>query len=181
MQMTKDQLKRRMVGALVLVSLGVIFIPMLLDTRIADDQFGAVIPKRDTGPFNEQLADRRPEPIERTVPAAAEFDPNTLPPTAAGVPQPGSAEPVSVAAPAVLSSWVVQVGSFSQQDNAAGVAEKLRGAGFDTVVEPVTLEGQTLYRVQVGPVIEEAKAEALRDSIKAQLQLDGKVRRHPPG
>lgn len=178
MQMTKDQLKRRMVGAMVLVSLAVIFVPMLLDKRITDDQVGAVIPKRDTGPFDERLASQAPEPIERAEPAAEAFDPNRLPPTAAGVPGPGSSDPAPVTAP---SAWVVQVGSFSQQDNASGVAAKLRAAGFDTVVEPVTLEGQTLYRVQVGPVIEEAGAEALRASIKDKLQLDGKVRRHPPG
>jgi DedD protein len=181
--MTKDQLKRRMVGAAVLASLAVIFVPMLLDKRVGDDLSGANIPTRDTGPFNEQLARQQPAPIQRAAPPTEDFDPNTLPATGAGVPQPRSVEQPAAPPPpsASLSAWVVQVGSFSQQDNANGVADKLRGGGFDTVVEPVTLDGRTLFRVQVGPVIDEAKAEALRERIKAKLDLDGKVRRHPAG
>lgn len=179
--MTKEQVKRRMVGAIVLVSLAVIFVPMLLDSRAVDDQLGVVIPKRDAGPFNEQLAEEAAQPIRRDPPTAADFDPNQLPATAAGVPAAGSAEPQQQPGAVSPTAWVVQVGSFSQQANAAGVADKLRAAGFDTVVESVQLDGQTLFRVQVGPEAEQGRAEALRDSIKARLELDGEVRRHPAG
>jgi DedD protein len=182
--MTRQQFKRRLVGAIVLASLAVIFLPMLLDNRVADEQLGTVIPQRDVGAFNEELAQTEIQPIAKAaqpVTAAAEPSPaavpeaNSLPATAAGSP---AKSPAAVPA---LSAWVVQVGSYAKPDNAKGVAAKLRAAGFDTVVDKVTLDGQILYRVQVGPEIEKAKAEQLRKHIREKLQLDGTVRPHQAG
>lgn len=179
--MTKQQLKRRLVGATVLASLAVIFVPMMLDSRPAEELVGATIPERDVGPFNETLGASDTAPIERgDATAVAALDPNRLPPTAAGVPAAGGGEADRPgAASATLRSWVVQVGSFSQQDNAEGMAQQLRAAGFDTVIEKAELDGQTLYRVQVGPEAAEARAELLRQRIHKTLKLDGSVREHP--
>lgn len=188
--MTKAQLKRRLVGAVVLVSLAVIFIPMMLDNRGTEMGVGAAIPTRDTGPFDDELAMQRPEAIDRTAapvaaepgpataatqdqPASPSFDPNAQPAPAAGTPA-----QTTVATP---RAWVVQVGSFGQADNAEAVAGKLRAAGFDTVIEKAQVDGGQVYRVQVGPTATEANAEQLRQRISDKLKLDGAVRQHPMG
>lgn len=178
--MRKDQLKRRLVGAVVLVSLAVIFIPMMLDSRTVEENLGAAIPSRDTGPFDEQLARQTPTPIERTSGPAA-VDPNVLPATAAGVPKADSPEPQVAAQRPDLHAWVVQLGSFGERANADGLAAKLRAAGFDTVIEQARVDGQSVYRVQVGPEATEAAAEQTRQRIADKLKLDGKVHRHPAG
>lgn len=180
--MTRVQFKRRLVGAIVLASLAVIFLPMLLDSRVAEEQLGAVIPQRDVGPFNEQLARTTIQPIAPpatpvppAAPAATPFEPETLPATAAGKPA------QTAATTPELRTWVVQVGSYAQPDNADSVAARLRAAGFDTVVDKVELDGKRLYRVQVGPEIDQGRAEQLRTRIREKLQLDGTVRLHQAG
>lgn len=181
--MTKSQLKRRLVGAAVLASLAVIFVPMMLDNR-SEVAVGPVIPDRSAGPFNERLAAEVPEPIRRTTPvepvaaparpepAPAAANPNVLPAPAAGETSAPAAGP---------QGWVVQVGSFGESGNAEGLAKRLRAAGFDTVIESAQVQGATVYRVQVGPTADENAATDLRSQIQAKLQLDGKVVRHPPG
>lgn len=175
--MNRQQLKRRLVGALVLVSLAVIFVPMLLDSRTVEQNLGAAIPGRDTGPFDDQLAAAQPETITR----ADAVDPNTLPATAAGVPNATTPEAPVAAAHPELQSWVVQMGSFGDRANADGLAGRLRAAGFDTVVEQARVAEQMVYRVQVGPEASEAGAEQLRARILDKLKLEGAVLRHPAG
>ncbi len=183
--MNKAQLKRRLVGAVVLVSLAVIFIPMMLDQR-PDVNIGVVIPDRDAGPFDMRLAAERPEPIKRLEPAAQSAQgaapsasPQRFDPNQQAAPAAGSTEPTpETASP---QAWVVQVGSFGQSDNAEGLAGRLRAAGFDTVVEQADVGGSPVYRVQVGPTSSEARAEQLRVRISDKLKLDGAVLRHPAG
>ena len=79
------------------------------------------------------------------------------------------------------SAWVVQVGRYGPQDNADGVAAQLRKAGFDTVIEKAQVEGQPVYRVQVGPESSQARADQLRQRISDKLKLDGTVFQHPAG
>ncbi|MCP5419878.1 MAG: SPOR domain-containing protein [Gammaproteobacteria bacterium] len=47
--------------------------------------------------------------------------------------------------------WIVQVGSFSLQQNANNLRNQLRSNNFNASVEPVSISGQTMYRVRVGP------------------------------
>lgn len=193
--MKKAQLKRRMVGAVVLVSLAVIFIPMMLDKR-PEVNLGAVIPDRDAGPFDERLAAERPEPIHRAAPSEP-APPTTTPELAAPSTTPAVAanpafDPNTQSAPAAGTAaaatdaeppraWIVQVGSFGQADNADGVAARLRAAGFDTVIEKAQVGGAPVFRVQVGPTSTEARAEQLRQQISSKLKLGGTVRMHPAG
>jgi DedD protein len=176
--MTRQQFKRRLVGAIVLVSLAVIFLPMLLDRRANDDQLGEVIPQRDIPPFDKPATRPSVEPdIQPIAPSPA--------PAASPAPAPTAAKPAPVSAGATGSAepktWVVQVGSFAKSANAAKVADKLRAAGFDTVVDKVKVKGQTLYRVQVGPESDRGRAERLRLRIRQKLKMDGTVHLHQAG
>lgn len=60
---------------------------------------------------------------------------------------PKTAKP-SAAAPA---GWTVQLGSFSQRQNAERLAREVKARGFDTHIVPVKKSSKTLYRVRVGP------------------------------
>jgi len=232
-------LKQRLVGAVVLVALGVIFIPMLLegpdDTLVPElDQLPELVdpapsrpleafPTMDTLPVSpdtsvlaadaapdaepvpepEPLAEPEPEPEAQAEasaevqggPVAAEsgVQPAPVAEPAAQEQQPAHAVDAEPAAqeqqPAhavdaepeagPLGSWVVQVGSFSSQQNAIGLRDKLRDGDFTTQVEKVRVAGKTHYRVRVGPFLERDEAEQKRKQLADKFKLSGRVLSYP--
>lgn len=77
------------------------------------------------------------------------------------------------------TGWSVQVGALADAADAEALRGRLAGAGFTAYVETLRTDRGTLYRVRIGPEIQRAGAERLRDSIKARLGLDGQVVAHP--
>lgn len=170
-----EKLKKRLVGAAVLASLAVIFVPMLVEQRA---ETPAVVPPPTPAELEEPTFDSRL--LREEVPAPLPLPP----PVTVESGEAGDGEPPP-AGPALkprvgLSVWVVQVGSFSSRDNAERLVKKLRDNGLD-VMEPdvVEIRGQKLFRVQVGPEIERARAEALLPRVKEITELDGKVLSYP--
>ncbi len=75
---------------------------------------------------------------------------------------------------------MIQVGSFSNQDNATKLVQRLRKAGLDTMPpQPVIVNGKQLYRVKVGPELDKANAEKLLKEVKKVAGLQGTVIRYP--
>jgi DedD protein len=217
-------LKQRLVGAVVLVALGVIFIPMLLegpdDTLVPElDQLPELVdpapsrpleafPTMDTLPVSpdtsvlaadaapdaepvpepEPLAEPEPEPEAQAEaqaevqggPVAAEsgVQPAPVAEPAAQEQQPAHAADAEPEA-GPLGSWVVQVGSFSSQQNAIGLRDKLRDGDFTTQVEKVRVAGKTHYRVRVGPFLERGEAEQKRKQLADKFKLSGRVLSYP--
>ncbi|HLV17363.1 MAG TPA: SPOR domain-containing protein [Pseudomonas sp.] len=190
-------LKQRVIGALVLVALAVIFLPMLL-TR--EDQLRHVRVEAPPMPSMPALPDIRttpvpvPEPLpEEPVPGAPAAPIASLP-----LPQSGATEqpprrvtpPAPGAQPATPPArtesrldannlpvtWTIQLASFSNRDNALRLQKTLRAQGYNAYVR--TFENWN--RVFVGPVIENAEAKRLRDQLHRQHKLDGKVVRFQP-
>jgi DedD protein len=102
--------------------------------------------------------------------------------------------PVTTRAPADASSnersgltaWAIQLGSFSNQGNAAALKKRLLEMGFDAFVEPVSTEKGTVTRVFIGPVLERAEAEAQLkgkklESLQKEMKLKALLRRYPSG
>ena len=194
--MNKSQLKQRLVGAIVLVALGVIFIPMILDR---DDDFGisgSNIPEKPT--HLEQLPGTRiPEPIpgpSTSKSAASPVDeqtPEPSPPTSkseqvATESAPDKSETTTTTAgtsdskTANSRAWVVQVASFSERDKALKLRDRLRKAKYPTFVESVAIRSGTLYRVRGGPVEHRDHADEWRKKIARDLKLrDALVMVHP--
>jgi len=196
-------LKQRLVGAIVLVALGVIFIPMLLEGPNR-----TLVPKMDEMPVPETLA---PElPLERFPPVsesrqaeravvtdatgarvAEEAPPPEPPPSSKTKPAPTpAAPPKPVIAPvkspvveapatkAMKDSWIVQVVSLSNKGNALALRDKLRKGGFATQVEQVRVDGKTHYRVR-GPFLEQAEADRVRQQIADRFAQNGRVMSWP--
>lgn len=74
-----------------------------------------------------------------------------------------------------LVRWLVQVGSFSDAQNAESLVYQLRDAGFRASTKAVSSAGATAHKVQVGPVLERDDAVRLAASIKDKVGLDGLV------
>ncbi len=200
------QLKQRLVGAVVLVSLAVIVIPMLLpgEGEMTTSQRGSLIPKAPDyrfapvpeSPVAPHLAAAPPVPDE-TPPVAEEPQPSVKKASSAKPPIKPPGKPVSKADLPIdaatpkhsnvskkgdgqATAWVVQVGSFSHRKNAHVLRDKLRKQGFASFVEAVQDKcGKPVYRVRVGPEVRRDLADKLQQLLVRDAKLKGIVLRYP--
>jgi len=78
-----------------------------------------------------------------------------------------------------LTAWVVQVGSFNQEDNALSVRDELRRAGYPSFVSAAEQGDSGLYRVRIGPMIDEADARKTEQAVSQLLGRDAITVRYP--
>jgi DedD protein len=181
--------KKRLVGAVVIVSLAVIFVPMLFEEEpvtalpplpevapeepVVDDRFRSesFLTPADSGiggftqeAWVEPDALALPvqdvsEPVDEAPGGEPVADSDEAPPT-----EPPAAERIPVAPPPMarddgMPSYVTQVASLGTAASAQELAAKLQGEGYSAFVEPAEVGGRTYYRVRVGPEVERASAE----------------------
>lgn len=201
-----EKLKQRLVGAIVLVSLAVIFIPMMLDGGESSSMpmFGSNIPDRPDDGFEPleiplkpvtTVAEERPVLIDKAEPApkpaekstgstapvtqqASGDEPSPSKPEKAVKPASASTKPSSAAAADTEAAWVVQAGSFSQSSNALSLRDKLRAKGFTAFVEKLTSGGGTIYRVRIGPELKRDNAEKQQQRLQRVMGMKGIVMGH---
>jgi len=180
------QLKQRVVGASVLAAIMVVFIPILFDETRDEQQrslpvdieadfpgdFNSrVVPLDDeTMDWVEQGMDMTPEQLEQQ---RARRDPSSVPPEIVALTSAVAATRTGVTA------WVVQLGSFSNEQNAIGLIERLQKTGYTAFVEPLRDVGKISYRVRVGPELTKVAAEEIRDKLATDVAIKGIVLRYP--
>ena len=190
-------LMQRMVGALVLLALAVIFLPMLLSRedelrRVVVDAPG--MPQAPVMPQIEMQPVSVPEPqLLPEEPVPDEFDSEAVsslsePEQLAALPaEPVAAAPAQVEAAATPPasrldanslpvSWSVQLASLSSRSGAETLQKTLRSQGYNAYIRSV----DGMNRVFVGPLIERAEADRLRDQLNRQQKLNGFVVRFRP-
>ena len=189
--MEEGRLKQRLIGAIVLVALAVIFIPMLLSggRDMEMPVFGSNVPERSAEITSIKHIDI--EEMQKSAPAPV--NPKRIP-IAHGLPEPVIVEEKSsksiVDTIAALSEeekeptlkltvWAVQVGSFSKRSNALGLKDKLQKKKIHAFVERIMKNNKASYRVRVGPESSRKKAEELKEKLKKELKLNGLVVKHP--
>ncbi len=202
------QIKQRVIGAIVLVSLGVIFIPMLLNSERALDDgmpvFGSNIPSKpeylskESGQKSaQQLAaviiksqadfDARVPVDEHTPPLKSVPDKGPKNKAAASFAKIDSTAQqkriitakVKPTAKQPAKAWVIQVGSFNNRGNAFKLRNKLRSKKFTAFVEAVKTSKGRVYRVRVGPEIQRSQAKKIQKRLKKELKISGLVVAHP--
>jgi DedD protein len=188
-----EHLKRRLVGAVVLVALAVIFVPMLLDEEGADTGITrSNIPPHPEAPFSSRIQPLEPPPAMTPVEVAVdeqaatpveETAPEAAPGPAPSPNPPAEPEPATPAKPpadtGAIASWIIQVGSFSSQENADKLVAELRAAKFSAFSKKAVVGGETLYRVRVGPEVDQKKAQEILARIEKQFKLKGRLERYP--
>ena len=186
-------LKQRLVGAIVLVALGIIFVPMILEgpDRTLVPEMEALpepgvrapthsldsFPAPDAVPAEPEVAVLQADPEPVAEPVAEPVQP--LQPVPQPDIKPPPTPPVAKKAPVPLGNWVVQMGSFSSEQNALRLRDRLRKAGFATQVAKVRVDGKPHFRVRVGPFLERSEAEDRRRRIQDKLSLKGRVLSYP--
>ena len=74
-----------------------------------------------------------------------------------------------------LVRWVVQVGSFSNADNAANLVSRLRQQEHPAYSEVLSRSGTDIHRVRIGPYVDREAALAASRAVADQLGLEGVV------
>jgi DedD protein len=181
-------LKQRIVGALVLVALAVIFLPMLFSRP---DDVRQVVVDAPAMPQTPVMASTELEPV--IVPEAEPLpdDPMTSSDSMPETPEPAStqvAKQIPVTVPPVKVpevrldanslpvTWSVQLASLASKSSAEALQQTLRSKGYNAYVR--SFEGKN--RVLVGPVVERSEADRLRDQLGRQQNLNGFVVRFEP-
>lgn len=115
------------------------------------------------------------EPAKKPTPAApAPVAPAT---PVAKTPAPSTEKP-EAPRPASVSSnqlWVVQLGSFSDELNAKGLARSVSEAGFKVEIIPLFAKKGTVWRVRVGPYASRDLAVKATTQLREKLGRDGLV------
>ncbi len=96
--------------------------------------------------------------------------------------QPSATKPAPATAASAASSgagFVVQVGSFSKQENAASLKDRLAASGFPAFVEATGAKGKEIYRVKVGPRPSREAADDLRQKLIDNQKIEGIIVTHP--
>lgn len=221
-----DGLKQRIIGALVLVSLAVIFVPMIFDEPHSERQSTPItIPEEPPFPevqmpqapvqenpdyFNDAGAgveSEQPEttgdgsmdyriiesdqaaspsepvePVQESASGTGSASTNASSPAPAEAPaaEASSAEQASEQGGAEFSrslegAWVVQLGSFGNEDNARRLRDRVIDMGYGAHLQQVTRGDQTLTRVFSGPFVNKADAEKAKTALDSAFSLNGLV------
>ena len=192
-----DRLKQRLVGAIVLVALAVIFIPMILDGEHGKTlpPFGQAIPEKpavlkdlDAKKIPPVVVPPAPAIVERQIvdkdtpslkpdnPSAVKTAPKTAPPATTDS---GSDTVKSPVVKKTVKAWVVQVGSFSSRKNALALSSKLRKQKYRAFVEAIKTNASWNYRVRVGPEVRRSSAEEIQKKLRTTLKINGVIMEHP--
>ena len=208
--------KQRMVGALVLVALAVIFLPMLFSRQDEQRQVvveapaapqaptvpqvqvePVVVPEpqalpQEPVPTDEEVAEQQAPsmpvqpiaPVTKPAPAAPAVA--AKPAAPAPAPKPVAPQPAAPGKPDVGQSridpnglpitWSIQLASLANRESAETLQKKLRTQGYNAYIR--SADGKN--RVFIGPLIERAEADRLRDLLGRQQNLNGFVVRFQP-
>ncbi len=195
--------KHRIIGAIVLVAVAVIVVPLILHNRepaqppVPVAEMPVPDNKVVTTPVTPELT---PPPMPMTPgtepPAAGAAAPapnsEAATPTTAPEPAPTESRPTTAPAqthkphkpapPAAIHpgrGWVVQLGAFSRRANALHLKKRLAHRGFRAELDNVRLDGKSGVRVRVGPVRSNSEARALQVRIAKETGIKGVVRAYP--
>jgi len=201
----KRRARRRLVGAIALVTFVVIILPLILDKEPspAGPPLSVQIPSQDAGSFNTRVLP--PAPVVPVAPAAekkaetaaakAEPPPGpAAPPAVKATPPAVIAEPAAVPEPAKApvkapakidearapaapndQAWVVSLDAFSDKKNVTQLRSKLTAAGVKSYTEPVKTSKGELTRVRAGPFASKDAAEKARTKLAAMGLKPGAV------
>jgi DedD protein len=190
-----DGLKQRLIGAVVLLALAVIFVPVIFDREqlqpvdrhtqipIAPEITPVVVPEP------EITADVEPAPPIEDV-----FVPEE--PSAAGSIMTTSLEPQAGAAELDLTesgvneprltregipeAWVLQVASFKSAERAQELRDKLIAEGYTAYTQLVQADQGSMTRLFVGPKLDKGRLLEEQAAIEEKFQLSTFILKFTP-
>jgi len=179
---TEPNIKYRVTGAMVLIALAVIFLPLILDGQKKNQSLDSSIPEKpisgeiilikvddiessEKSEANEATTDT-PIIAEKVLPLEIETLPKSKTPDIKKETITNEVADQRPDRPNYKSTaFVIQLGSFSNKGNAQTVVDKLKSAGYKAYLKESNSKGKILNRVLVGPEIKRDQAESKIDAL----------------
>jgi len=183
----KRRARRRLVGAIALVVLAVVVLPIILDQkpRSVPQEIAVQIPSQDGGPFSARtlpplqsppVAPKKAEPPQAKEAPAKAAPPATRTPSAKkesaraaekARARANAAEARRAQAALNDKAFVVPLGAFANPDNAKQVQDRAASAGIKSYTEQIKGQQGEQTRVRAGPFASRSAAEKARDELKS--------------
>lgn len=180
-------IKQRLIGAIILVSLGVILIPFILNggPDLKQTISGTNIPTM-------------PDKLDRKLPDFPQSDAMPAPQTISAYPveninnnlnkslsRPDEHSSVQtemasdngykiISQPTtdkIAMAYTLQVASFSQRSNVIALRDKLRNAKYKAYIESVNSKKGKIYRLRIGPYLKFEQISAVQKQLEKQFNL----------
>ena len=173
------RLKERLIGALVVVAVAVLVLPWVLDDDKGESDFSSKIPPAPPAPAARAVDLSQPRPLDEAAFDDSIIAADTTVTSTASLPaadngQPG-ATPLAVSPAgqdaetvvrkperpaAVEAGFVIQLGTFSNRDNAERLVQTLRQQKFAAYSKVDNRADPAVVRVLVGPMTKREQADA---------------------
>lgn len=182
--------QNRLVGAIVLVSFGVIFLPDVFDGEKEHYQENLqVIPLQ--GEIDKTLLTAKindPENLDgmelvkapEVVAVDDDFDLPKATVTDIKTDNPLDSTKNKIKIEETDSAWIIRLGTFRNHKNARSLVKKLVSQGYPAKVMPRNLKDGELARVEIGPDISRTKIAAMQTKLEGITGLKGQVIRFNP-
>jgi cell division septation protein DedD len=173
-------LKQRLIGAIVLVALAVIFLPMLVKGPAPSSGVADVPLEAPAAPANGEFETRElPLVTPGNAPAGGALG-------MAGAPSPVQNNPdaADLAAPSSTPSapevaagnYAVNFGAYATSADADAVIARLKQAQLPGFSEKTQINGRPAWRVRIGPYADQAQAESARlQAVKVRSDVNAQV------
>ncbi len=172
-----SKFQSRLVGTIILVAIGIIVLPDVFDGKKQrfQEEFASIPIKPDivNGEGNISIV----EPIEFSVelpsePVTITLDKNHI--------QVVTVNETEAKNEYDKNAWVIQLATFSNQDNAKNLVKKLREEGFQAHIYPKKPKEGEFSRVVVGPNISKNQLEQQLVKIEKKFKLKGQMLKFNP-
>ena len=199
MAATNNKFKQRIIGAVILIALAIVFLPMLLKK---EDPVREVVVQEPAAPETVDIPHFPLEDVDVPAPVVEEtyeiVDESEVRETSApAVSIPEASEPVAVQTPMAKPvtpkpvqkaakpgidknnlpvSWSVQLASLTNKTNAEALRDTYRKKQYNAYVR--STDG--VHRVLIGPLVKQAEAQSMCKSLKGREGQDCFVVRYAP-
>ncbi|MBL7003142.1 MAG: SPOR domain-containing protein [Gammaproteobacteria bacterium] len=185
----ETQLKQRLVGIAVIVSLAVIFLPMLLDgagmvetNLYKNTELEVPLPPQvmrrapDFDAKSKQLKEKVQQIPAMAVPIQAMLKEPTTVESKKQIVKTNNKKKVDATAKKETASWVVQVGSFKDQKKADALKKKVTSYKVGKVfLQNAIIGKEKIFRVRIGLFPSVKKAEAVSNKLNSKYKLKSVV------
>ena len=200
----ENSLKQRIIGAIVLAALAIIFLPAILKEKASNGPFVSQIPehpielreyKVDKNKINQLVADKdkiKKELNEQVKAAETNSLSNLQAETDTSNKRKTKVEADAKVKPDEIikqpkpsktfteSAWIIQVASFAKELNAINLVKKLKSHKFKAYRREMTVSSKRVFRVYVGPYIEKKGASEVVKKISKVSETEAVIRPFDP-
>lgn len=172
-----DAIKKRLIGAIMLGCLAIIFIPMLLDGEgLKSPELVIEMPVAPLIPAVPDIQPVRPDfAVQEDQLRASAIEAELAATSSVQTDQPEDYNGPALDEDGLPEGWVVRMGAFAERANAQALEQRLRALDHKAFTRPLTTSQGILTAVYVGPVIDRREAERLQSVLNDAIAIQGVI------